>query len=272
MQKILPFLLFLTAPFSAIAQENIADPWQLGMVNPASPVMEQLFTLHHWLLITITVISIFVLVLLAYICLRFRASANPNPSKVTHNTKLEIIWTTIPILILIAICVPSVKMHYFMDVVEKPEMTLKVVGRQWYWSYEYPDHGGIAFDSYIKQEKDLQAGEPRLLTVDNEVVVPVDTTIRVNVTGADVIHAWAMPSFGVKVDAVPGRLNETWFKATREGIFRGQCSELCGKDHGFMPIVIRVVSKEAFQLWVEEAKKKFADSSSQSTTHLAQLQ
>ena len=246
--------------FSSIAAavadtyEGMAKPWQLGFQTPATPVMERLYSMHSFLLIVITVITLFVMAVMAYIIIRFRRKANPVASKTTHNTLLEIIWTTIPILILVVIAIPSLRLHYFMQHVVEPQMTLKVVGYQWYWHYEYPDQGGFGFDSYIRKGNDLKEGDHRLLAVDNRVVVPVDTTIRVLVTGADVIHSFAVPAFGIKRDGIPGRLNETWFKATRTGTFYGQCSELCGVGHGFMPIVVDVVSKEDFAAWT--AKKK----------------
>lgn len=237
--------------FPAVAaDEGMAKPWQLGFMAPATPVMEKLNTMHDFLLVLITAISIFVLVMLTYICVRFSRKRNPVPSKTAHNTRLEIIWTVIPIFILIAIAIPSLRIHYFMETVQNPELTIKVTGYQWYWGYEYPEQK-IGFESRLVQDKDLKPGEHRLLAVDNPIVVPVDTTVRLELTGADVIHAWAMPAFGVKKDAVPGRLNETWFKATKEGRFYGQCSELCGVGHGFMPIVLDVVSKEKFAEWVK---------------------
>lgn len=244
------------APVLAETYESIARPWQLGFQDPASPVMEKLFHGHNYLLVLITGISLFVLVMLAYICLRYNHRANPVPSKNAHNTKLEVIWTVIPVFILIAIAIPSLRQHYYMEDESDAGMTLKVVGYQWYWHYEYPDHGGFGFDSYMKKDADLKEGEHRLLAVDNHVVVPVDTKVKVQLTGADVIHAWAMPAFGVKRDAVPGRLNETWFTATKLGRFYGQCSELCGVGHGFMPIVVDVVSKEAFEAWVKGQQKQ----------------
>jgi cytochrome c oxidase subunit 2 len=232
--------------------EGIAKPWQLNFQEPATPVMEKLNTMHDFLLVVIIAISVLVLIGLTYICVRFRRSANPVASKTTHNTKLEIIWTVIPILILVVIAVPSLRLHYFMQKVVDPELTLKVVGYQWYWHYEYPEQGGFGFDSYMKKDADLKPGDHRLLAVDNNLVVPVDTKVRVLLTGADVIHAWAMPAFGVKRDAIPGRLNETWFEAKKIGRFYGQCSELCGVGHGFMPIVVDVVSKDDFKAWVKK--------------------
>jgi len=254
MKKFLASLAFFTLSAFGVqaADEGYAKPWQLGFQTPATPVMQQLYDIHNFLLIIITLITIFVLIVMVYICVRFRRSANPVPSKTTHNTRLEIIWTTIPILILVVIAIPSLRLHYFMEKPVNPEMTLKVTGYQWYWHYDYPDNGGFGFDSYIKKGDDLKEGDHRLLAVDNRVIVPVDTTVRVLVTGADVIHSWAMPAFGVKKDGVPGRLNETWFKAEKTGTFYGQCSELCGVGHGFMPIVVDVVSKEEFSAWVKK--------------------
>jgi cytochrome c oxidase subunit 2 len=255
----LSFLASVGAAFAAHAQpaEGIAKPWQLGFPEPASPVMERLVSMHdHFLLWLITIITVFILIGLIYICLRFNRKANPVPSKTTHNTTLEIVWTTIPILILVAIAIPSLRLHYFMEDYVEPEMTLKATGYQWYWHYDYPDHGGFGFDSYMLKDKDLKPGDHRLLEVDNRVVVPVDTKVRVLTTGADVIHAFALPAFGIKRDAVPGRLNETWFKATKLGTFYGQCSELCGVGHGFMPIAIDVVSKDDFAAWVKDKQKQ----------------
>lgn len=247
-------------PLSVVAAENLGmvKPWQLNFQDAVTPVMEQIRPLHDYLTIGAVVVSLFVLGLMIYVAMRFNAKANPIPSKTTHNTTIEIVWTVLPILILIAIAIPSLKLHYYMDKPVKPEMTLKIVGYQWYWHYEYPDNGGFGFDSYMTEEKDLKAGEPRLLTVDNSVVVPVDTTVLVQMTGGDVIHSWAMPAFGVKKDAMPGRLNETWFRAEKIGTYYGQCSELCGIKHGFMPIRVEVVSKPEFKKWVKEAKEKFA--------------
>lgn len=248
------------AAFHKDAVIGAAKDWQIYYQPASSPVMEKLEGLHDAVMIIITLITIFVTVLLGYICVRFSKRANPKPASFTHNKLVEVIWTVIPILILVGIAIPSLRVHYQytnnQTVIDNPDLTVKVVGRQWYWSYEYPDYG-IAFDSNIKADKDLLEGEPRLLAVDNPIVVPVNKTVRIQVTGADVIHAWAVPAFGVKQGAVPGRLNETWFKAEKEGIYYGQCSVLCGKAHGFMPIEIHVVSDEQFAAWVKGAKLKF---------------
>lgn len=270
LQRLLFSSLFslLALPALAGTHPGMATPWQLNLQAPVTPVMDKLYNLHSGLLILITVIAVFVLLLLAYVCVRFSAKNNPTPSKTTHNTTVEVVWTAVPIIILIGIAIPSLRYHYFMDKAVDAQMTLKVVGYQWYWGYEYPDQGGISLESHIfpnaqdttrkispAQDREELKGEPRLLSVDKPVVVPVDTTIRVLITGNDVIHSWAVPAFGVKMDAVPGRVNETWFKATELGTFRGQCSQLCGVWHGFMPIVVKVVSKDDFAAWVAEQKK-----------------
>jgi cytochrome c oxidase subunit 2 len=211
-------------------------------------------------LVIITVITVFVLGLLLYVMWRFSEKRNPTPSKTTHNTVIEVVWTVVPVLILVYIAFKSFPLLYFTDVTPEPDMTIKAVGHQWFWSYEYPDNGNFTFDAYMIQDADIDPskGQIRLLSADNNVVVPIDTTIKVLLAAEDVIHAFAMPAFGVKEDAVPGRLNETWFKATKEGVYYGQCSELCGNGHAYMPIVIEVVSKAKFDEWVKEAQSKFA--------------
>lgn len=224
----------------------------LGLQEAATPVMEDIHSFHTLLLSIITIIVIFVTALLIYVMVRFNAKANPTPSKTTHNTLLEVLWTVVPVLILVIIAIPSFRLLYKEVVVPEAELTIKATGYQWYWGYEYPDNGDLSFDANLVADADLQPGQPRLLATDNQVVVPVDTTVRVIVTGADVIHSWAVPSFGVKIDAVPGRVNETWFRASRTGTFYGQCSELCGQAHAFMPIEVKVVSKEEFGSWVAE--------------------
>ena len=233
-------------------------PWQIGLQPAGSPVAHEVNSFHNLLLIIIFAIAVFVLALLVYVMVRFRASANPVPSKTAHNTLLEVAWTLIPVAILLVIAIPSFKLLYFADRTEKAELTVKAVGHQWFWSYEYPDNGNFTFDATMVEAADLKPGQPRLLETDYRVVVPIDTNVRLLTTSVDVIHAWAMPAFGVKKDAVPGRLLETWFKAEREGVYYGQCSELCGTNHGFMPIAVEVVSKDAFAKWVAEAQKKFA--------------
>ena len=237
---------------------NQPKEWQLGFQNPASDSMRDIVSFHNNLLLPIIIaISVFVLFLMLYACVRFRASANPNPSKRTHNVTVEILWTLIPCLILIVMAVPSFKILYKQDTIPKADVTVKAIGYQWYWGYEYPDEN-IIFESYMIEDKDLKPDQPRLLAVDNEVVVPVDKVVKVLITANDVLHAWALPSFGVKRDAVPGRINETWFKAEKVGTYYGQCSELCGIKHAFMPITVRVVTEDEYQEWLFEAKEKFA--------------
>ena len=239
------------------ALADIPRPWQMNFQDAATPVAEQLRDLHDLLMVVITVITLFVMGLLLYVMVRFRESRNPVPSKTAHNTTIEVLWTVIPVIILVGIAIPSFRLLYFQDRVENPEMTIKAIGRQWYWSYEYPDHGNFIFDSYMVKEEDLKPGQHRLLEVDNVVVVPVDTNVRLYTTASDVLHAWTIPAFGIKIDAVTGRLNESWFRVTRTGTYYGQCSELCGVGHAFMPIAVKVVTKEEFAQWVEEARGKF---------------
>lgn len=237
-----------------------AVDWQLGFQLPATPVMQQLFDLHNVLLVLITVVTVFVMALLAWVCFRYSEKRNPVPSKTTHHTMLEVVWTSIPVIILVFLAIPTLRSLYYMDRTEHADMTLKVAGYQWYWNYEYPEIG-IKYDSYMLEDDKLQQGQMRLLEVDNRIVVPVGKTVRVLTTGADVIHSWAVPAFGIKIDAVPGRLNETWFRADKEGTYRGQCSEICGVRHGFMPVVVDVVSQEKFDAWAKEMKTKFSISS-----------
>ena len=243
----------LVAGGTAFAELGQPAPWEYTLQESATPVMDYIIWFHNWLLGTITVITLFVLVLLILVVVKFNARSNPVPSRTTHNTLIEVAWTLFPVLILVAIAVPSFRLLFLELDVPKADLTIKATGKQWYWSYAYPDNGKFEFDSLMSQDK-----KPRLLGVDNEMVVPVNKVIRVQTIGADVIHAFAVPAFGIKIDAIPGRLNETWFKATKTGMFYGQCSELCGKDHAFMPIAVRVVSDQEFAAWVETAKKKFA--------------
>ena len=250
--------IFIALFISQKAFANQPVDWQFGFQKAASESMREIVAFHDYLLLPIiTAISVFVLFLMLYACVRFRASANPNPSKRTHNVAVEVLWTLIPCLILIVIAVPSFKILYKQDAIPKADLTIKAIGYQWYWGYEYPDEN-LIFDSYMIEEKDLKANQPRLLAVDNEVVVPVGKVVKVLITANDVLHAWALPSFGVKRDAVPGRINETWFKAEKVGTYYGQCSELCGIKHAFMPIAVKVVSEDEYQQWLSEARVKFA--------------
>jgi cytochrome c oxidase subunit II len=242
----------------ALAGLGQSEPWQMDLQDSATPVMEQIASFHYFLLWVIAAISAFVLVLLLIIVVRFNARANPVPSRTTHYTPIEIVWTIVPVVILAAIAVPSFRLLFVELDVPKPDITIKATGKQWFWSYSYPDNGNFEFDSLMIAEKDLKPGQPRLLTVDNEMVVPVNKVVHVLVTGADVIHSFTVPSFGIRIDAVPGRINETWFKATTTGMFHGQCSELCGKDHSFMPITVRVVNDSDFTAWAAAAKQKYA--------------
>ena len=248
-------LVFGGAAFAELGQPA---PWEMTLQEFASPVMDNITWFHNFLFWLITIITLFVLALLVIVMVKFNAKANPIPSKTTHNTLIEVAWTIIPVLILVGIAVPSFRLLFQQLDIPKADLTIKATGKQWYWSYSYPDHGKFEFDSLMVAEKDLKPGQPRLLAADNEMVVPVNKVVRIQTTGADVIHAFAVPAFGIKIDSVPGRLNETWFKATKVGMFYGQCSELCGKDHAFMPIAVRVVNDQEFASWVEGAKKKFA--------------
>ena len=235
-----------------------SEPWQFGLQDAASPIMERIQSFHSLLFWIITLITLFVLGLLIYVCVKFREDKNPTPSRRSHHTMLEVIWTAVPVLILVIIAIPSFKLLYFSDVVPKTDMTIKAIGRQWYWSYEYPDHGNFTFDAYMIADEDLEEGQLRLLETDNRLVVPAQTNIRVQVTASDVLHAWAMPALGVKVDAVPGRLNELWIHVNEPGTYYGQCSELCGVNHGFMPITLEALPADEFEAWVEQAKQEFA--------------
>jgi len=239
-----------------------SEPGQIGFQEPVTEVARDIQFFHNAILMPIiTIISLFVLGLLAYVVWKFNDKANPVPTRTTHNTLLEVAWTVIPVMILVVIAAYSFPLLTKELVIPDAEVTVKVTGSQWHWSYAYPkDQGDFSFDSYIKEEKDIKpdAGDIRLLSVDNEALVPVNKIVRLQITATDVIHSFIVQSFGVRVDAVPGRLNETWFKAEREGVYYGQCSKICGKDHAFMPIVFRVVSQEKYQAWLADSKKKFA--------------
>lgn len=249
-----------------------AKPDQLGFMEPATQVMRDIISLHDGLLIMCIVVSLFVMGLMIYIFIKFNAKANPIPSKTTHHTGLEIVWTAIPIIILLVIAVPSFKLLYLQDVIPEADLTVKAIGNQWYWTYEYPDHDDFSFDSIILTDEEAKAaGHPRLLGTDTHIVVPVNKTVRLIVTASDVIHSWTIPAFGVKIDAVPGKLNETWFNVEREGIYYGQCSELCGIDHGYMPIMVEVVSQEKYDAWIEMAREEYATIEKDNLTRVANL-
>jgi len=262
-------LLAVSTP--SVAGTGQPTPWQIDFQTAVTPVMDAIYSFHAFLTILSAVITLFVLVLLGICILRFNERANPVPSKTTHHTALEIVWTIIPAIILIAIFVPSLRILFEQLEIPKSDLTVKATGTaQWTWTYNYPDNGGFSFDSNMLQDNERKPGQPRLLAVDNEMVVPVNKIVRMQVTAEGIIHSFAMPSFGIKIDAIPGRLNETWFKATREGMFYGQCSELCGRNHAFMPIAIRVVSEREFAAWVEDAKKKFAAAPDSATVVVAE--
>ena len=244
---------------AALAQTGQPAPWQMNFQTPVTNIAQDVVSFHNLLLWLITAISLFVLFLLVYVCWKFNEKANPVPSKTTHHTWIEVAWTVIPVLILVGISIPSFRILREQLTIPKADIVLKATGHSWYWSYEYPaDQGGFRFESNMVPDDQLKPGQPRLLAVDNEVVVPVNKIVKVQITAADVLHNFAVPSFGIRLDAVPGRLNETWFRATREGIYYGQCSELCGNGHPYMPIQVRVVSDAQYAAWIEESKKKFA--------------
>jgi cytochrome c oxidase subunit 2 len=235
-----------------------ATDWQLSFQNPATDLMGSVVGLHNIILIVMTLVTLFVLFLLFYVSFRFSAKRNPIPSTTTHNTVVEVLWTAIPIVILVVLAIPSFKLLYQQEKSENYDMTVKVIGHQWYWEYEYPDHGDFYFESYMVQEQDLEEGDLRLLTVDNPLVIPANKNIQILITAGDVLHSWAVPSMGLKTDAVPGRLNETWVNVKEPGLYRGQCSEICGSGHGFMPVVVKVLPEREFMAWANEAKNNYA--------------
>jgi cytochrome c oxidase subunit 2 len=278
----------------ALAATGAPTPWELNMQGAATAVAERMHEFNTFINIVIGAIVLFVLVLLAICAVRFNEKSNPVPSRTTHNTWLEVAWTIIPVLVLVAIAIPSFRLLYTQYDMPQADLTIKATGKQWYWSYEYEaskpanaqatqaadqataapqaadaESSEFGFDSVLVRDEDLKPGQPRLLTVDNEVVVPVDKVVRLQITGADVIHSFALPSFGLKVDAVPGRLSETWFRAEREGVYHGQCSELCGRDHAYMPITIRVVSQPEYETWLGQAREKFASNDKAPTRAVA---
>ena len=252
--------LLASGPAFASEERGLGQPydWQLGFQKAATPIMEQIHSFHDYVNIIIVAIALFVLVLLIYVMIRFNEGRNPNPSRTSHNTPLEVIWTVVPILILVAIAIPSFRLLFAQYDFPKADVSITATGSQWYWTYEYPDEG-IRFDSIMVPDDQLKPGQPRLLAVDREVVVPVGANVVVGLKSNDVIHNWAVPSFGVKLDAVPGRLQQTWFRAEKEGWFYGQCSELCGRNHAFMPIAVRVVSQDEYDAWVSKNKSASID-------------
>jgi cytochrome c oxidase subunit 2 len=254
---------FAQAPVQQVPGDGHAAPGQLGMQLANSPIAEEIHFFHNGILLPVTiVICLFVLALLIYVVVKFNETANPTPSRTTHHTGLEVAWTIIPVMILVFIAIPSFRLLGHQLIIPAPDVTIKVTGNQWYWSYAYPKDqgGGFGFDSLLKPEEQIDAskGDIRLLSVDNEAVVPVGKKIRVQVTASDVIHSFTVPAFGVRIDAVPGRLNESWFQAERVGMYYGQCSKICGKDHAYMPIAFRVVTEQEYADWLTQAQKKFA--------------
>jgi cytochrome c oxidase subunit 2 len=247
-----------TGALAAVAWAAQPRPWELGMQPPATPVKDRLNAFHNELLVIIFLISAFVMALLLYVIVRFNHRRNPEPTLTSHNTVIELLWTVIPVLILVLIAIPSFKLMYYMDRVPPDAMTIRVTGHQWYWTYTYPDEKNLSFDSNIIPTADLKPGQTRLLDVNNPLVVPVNTNIRVLVTSTDVIHSWFIPSFGVQEYAVIGRLNHSWFNVERPGAYYGECNQICGLNHSFMPIKVVAVTKDAFQRWLVEAQKKFA--------------
>jgi len=248
---------------SAQAAGGQPTPWQIGFQEPVTTIARQLSSFHDFLMIVITVITLFVMGLLAYIIFKFNEKANPTPSKTTHNTTLEVVWTVVPILILLVICIPSFRLLFAQYTFPKADLVIKATGNQWYWTYEYPDQDGMSFDQLMLRDDDDKPidgpnGEPKVLAVDNFVVVPVNKNVEMLITASDVIHNWTIPAFGVKVDAVPGRVLRTWFNADTVGTYYGQCSELCGKDHAYMPIGVKVMSEADYASWLAKAKKEFA--------------
>ena len=243
----------------ANAELGLSEDWQLSFQEPATDLMSDIISFHSYILMPIiTGISILVLFLLLYIAFRFNSSRNQVASTTTHNTVVEILWTVIPVVLLIIIAIPSFRLLYVSETIPKADLTIKAIGNQWYWSYEYPDYGDIVFDANMLNDDELSDPKLRLLETDTQIVVPVNKVVKLQITSNDVLHAWTIPAFGVKMDAVPGKLNETWFKANKEGIFYGQCSELCGPKHAFMPINVKVVSDKEFEDWINFAKEEYA--------------
>ena len=257
------------AQVQAAGQIGEPVPWGMGMQASAGVIKERVGNLHDLLLVIITLITIFVLALLAYVAVRFRADRNPNPSRTSHNTTIEVIWTVVPVLILVVIAVPSFRLLYFMDRAVNPDMTVKVTAFQWAWEYEYPDHEGLKFESYMVPTDQLQPGQRRLLDVDNELVVPAGKDIRVLVTSRDVIHSLFVPSLGLQKYGIPGRTLEAWFRVDRPGVYYGQCNQICGVNHAFMPIVVRAVPEAEFTAWVAQARQRFANDNTRAPAPVA---
>ena len=276
-------LALASAGLAALSTVGWADQphnWAFGMQPPATPVKERIHAFHNELLVIITLITLFVMGLLAYVCIKFNAKVHPVPTRTTHNTVVEVLWTVVPVVILVIIAIPSFKLMYFMDRTPNAEMTIKITGHQWYWQYTYPDQANIDFNSNLIPDDQIKEGQTRMLEVDNPLVVPVGTNVRVQVAGIDVIHSWYVPSFGVQEYAMVGRLNESWFNVEREGNYYGECNQICGVNHAFMPIKVVAVSKADFQTWVAKTKaagmpvsidKIIADGKTQNATVIAAM-
>ena len=260
MRILIKTIILLTCFISNVmANESLPKDWQLGFNEPATSLMADVISFHSYILLPIIIgISILVLFLLLYISFRFNSNRGHTPSMTTHNTLIEILWTVIPVILLIIIAIPSFRILYTSETIPDSDLTIKAIGNQWYWSYEYPDHGDFSFDATMLQDHELSSPDLRLLETDTQIVVPVNKVVKLLITSNDVLHAWTIPAFAVKKDAVPGRLNETWFKAEKTGTFYGQCSELCGPKHAFMPINVKVVSQKEFELWIEFAQEEYA--------------
>jgi cytochrome c oxidase subunit 2 len=245
-----------TAPL-ALAQGALGAPrpWEMGMQQAFSPLKEREVSLHNLVLVIITLITLFVGGLLIWVMVRFNSNRNPVPSQTSHNTILEVSWTVIPVLILVIIAIPSFRLIYYQDRTPDPDMTIKVIGHQWYWEYSYPDQGNLDIESRVIQDEDLKPGQIRLLDVDNQMVIPVGKKIRILTNSTDVIHSFFIPSFGVQRYAIPGRTIEAWVEASEPGTFYGECNQICGLNHSRMPISVRVVPQAEFDAWVAQTKK-----------------
>ena len=255
------FIALFTFLSNASSTETLPKDWQLGFSEPATELMSDVIAFHSYILMPIiTGISILVLALLLYIAYRYNSNRNQIASTTTHNTVIEVLWTVIPVILLIIIAIPSFRILYTAETIPKADLTIKAIGNQWYWSYEYPDYDDFSFDANMLQDEELSDPSLRLLETDTQIVVPVNKVVKLLITSNDVLHAWTIPAFAVKKDAVPGRLNETWFKAEKTGTYYGQCSELCGPKHAFMPINVKVVSQDEFDNWLNFAKEEYASS------------
>ena len=255
------FVALISFLSNAGSTETLPKDWQLGFSEPATELMSDVIAFHSYILMPIiTGISILVLALLLYIAYRYNSNRNQIASTTTHNTLIEVLWTVIPVILLIIIAIPSFRILYTAETIPKADLTIKAIGNQWYWSYEYPDYDDFSFDANMLQDEELSDPSLRLLETDTQIVVPVNKVVKLLITSNDVLHAWTIPAFAVKKDAVPGRLNETWFKAEKTGTYYGQCSELCGPKHAFMPINVKVVSQDEFDNWLNFAKEEYASS------------